>query len=50
MKKLLGAGIGLLLSSRLAPRHRRALRFALFAIGAASTVRGMMRRRKEVAF
>ena len=49
MKKLLGAGIGLLLSSQIAPRHRRAIRLVLFGIGAASTVRAMIRRRKETA-
>lgn len=47
MKKLLGAGIGFLLSSQIAPKHRRVIRLALIGIGAASTVRALIRRRKE---
>lgn len=35
---MLGVGIGLLIAGRLAPARRRAVGWALFAIGAASTV------------
>jgi len=34
----LGVGLGLLLSDRLTPERRRALGFALFGVGAATTV------------
>ena len=35
---MLGAGIGLLLSGKLSPEHRRAVGWALVAVGAVTTV------------
>ena len=37
-RALLGAGVGLLLASRLAPQHRRTLGLGLVALGAVTTV------------
>jgi hypothetical protein len=48
--RILGAGIGLLVSGRIPPERRRAFRLALLGIGVASTiraVRAMIRGRKQ---
>jgi len=50
---MIGAGLGLLLSDRIARKRRRAIGFTLLGIGAASTVpvvRALIRGRKDTAF
>ena len=50
---MIGAGLGLLLSDRIARKRRRTIGFTLLGIGAASTVpvvRALIRGRKETAF
>jgi F0F1-type ATP synthase assembly protein I len=52
-RAMIGAGLGLLLSDRIARKRRRAIGFTLLGIGAASTVpvvRALIRGRKETAF
>jgi F0F1-type ATP synthase assembly protein I len=52
-RAMIGAGLGLLLSDRIARKRRRAIGFTLLGIGAASTVpvvRALIRGRKDTAF
>jgi len=52
-RAMIGAGLGLLLSDRIARKRRRTIGFTLLGIGAASTVpivRALIRGRKETAF
>ena len=51
-RAMIGAGLGLLLSDRIARPRRRAIGFTLLGIGAVSTVpvvRALIRGRKETA-
>jgi hypothetical protein len=52
-RAMIGAGLGLLFSDRIARKRRRAIGFTLLGIGAASTVpvvRALIRGRKDTAF
>jgi hypothetical protein len=52
-RAMIGAGLGLLLSDRIARKRRRAIGITLLGIGAASTVpvvRALIRGRKDTAF
>ena len=52
-RAMIGAGLGLLFSDRIARKRRRAIGFTLLGIGAASTVpvvRALIRGQKQTAF